>query len=107
MSLTDEQFQELIARVVEAGATAGARAAAVNQPPAAQNGGANAAALVGQIPQCNLGKNKLKRFKKWKDWLSDAENKMSFLSITDVQNRSASLEAVLGRISQNFGIKKP
>ena len=107
MSLTDEQFQELIARVVEAGATAGARAAAVNQPPAAaQNGGANAAALVGQIPQCNLGKNKLKRFKKWKDWLSDAENKMSFLSITDGAKQISFLRSCAGADLTEFWDKE-
>ena len=51
--------------------------AALRQPvqgPAQQmDGGPNmaavAAALVGQMPPCHLGKDKIKRFKKWKDWL--------------------------------------
>ena len=47
------------------------------------DGGAGAAALVGQMPSCHLGKNKLKRYKKWKDWIHDAENKMAFMGISD------------------------
>ena len=38
-----------------------------------------AAAVVGSMPPCNLGKDKIKRFKKWSNWLKDAENKMRFL----------------------------
>ena len=35
------------------------------------------------MPGCQLGRNKIKRFKKWNDWLRDAESKMRFLSITE------------------------
>ena len=38
-----------------------------------------AAAVVGSMPPCNVGKDKIKRFKKWSNWLKDAENKMRFL----------------------------
>ena len=39
---------------------------------------AGAAAMAGQIPPCHLGRNKVKRYKKWADWLRDAEAKMVF-----------------------------
>ena len=42
-------------------------------------GAAGAAAVVGQMGPCMLGKDKLKRPKKWTDWHKDAENKMRFL----------------------------
>ena len=48
---------------------------------------AGAAAVVGQMPPCRLGKDKLKRFKKWKDWIADAETKMTFLSITSDEKK--------------------
>ena len=74
--MTDDQLQTLIA--------------ALQQTPPQMDGGpkmaAGAAAVVGQMPPCHLGKNKIKRFKKWKDWISDAENKMAFLEMdTDKQ----------------------
>ena len=37
--------------------------------------------LVGQMPPCYLGKNKIKHFTKWKDWISEAEKKKAFLSM--------------------------
>ena len=93
-TFSDEQFATLLAQVAEVGAQAGARAgaAAVAQavaalpavrPEAQLNGGSGAAALVGQVPPCQLGKNKLKRYKKWRDWIKDCENKMTFMGITD------------------------
>ena len=42
-----------------------------------------AATMVGPMGPCILGKDKLKRPKKWADWHRDAENKMRFSSITD------------------------
>ena len=42
-----------------------------------------AAALVGPMGPCILGKDKLKRPKRWADWHRDAENKMRFSGITD------------------------
>ena len=42
-----------------------------------------AAAVVGSMPPCNLGKDKIKRYKKWSDWLKDAENKMRFLNLEE------------------------
>ena len=40
---------------------------------------AGAASVVGQLAPCNLGRNKLRRYKKFLDWSKEAESKMSFL----------------------------
>ena len=76
-TFSDEQFEALMARFAEMGRAAAARDVVAVDSVA--NSGA--AALVGQISPCLLGKNKLKRYKKWRDWIKDAENKMTFLGI--------------------------
>ena len=71
--MTEDQLQTLIAALrPQPGQN-------VNGDPAHAAG---AAAVVGQMPPCRLGKDKLKRYKKWKDWIADAETKMSFLAMT-------------------------
>ena len=68
VQMTEQQFQALLARLapVPAGVMA-----------------VGAASVVGQLAPCTLGRNKLKRFKKFVDWTSDAESKMNFLGIRD------------------------
>ena len=39
--------------------------------------------MVGPMGPCILGRDKLKRPKKWADWLREAENKMRFGGITE------------------------
>ena len=73
VQLTNDQFQQLLQ-------------AAMARPVAPPDGAgmvAGAAAIVGEMPPCNLGKDRLRRYKKWKDWLREAENKMTFLQIQD------------------------
>ena len=72
VNITNQQLQELIAAVT-ARAAGGAGGAA---------GTISAAALVGPMGACTLGNDKLKRPKKWRDWLREAENKMRFAGIT-------------------------
>ena len=43
---------------------------------------AGAAAVVGPMQPCHLGKNKIKRYKRLEDWIQDAEKKMKFLKMT-------------------------
>ena len=75
IQMTDDQLQTLIAAL---------RPQPQPQPVAAggPNTVAGAAAVVGTMPPCPLGKNKLKRYKKWCDWIRDAETKMTFLEMT-------------------------
>ena len=68
--MTPDQLQTLIA-VIQGGGGGGAA------------GAAGAAAMVGPMGPCVLGKDKLKRPKKWTDWHKDAENKMRFSGITN------------------------
>ena len=74
VQLTEQQFQQLLAAV-----------ARPVEPPVQGNEGAGmvagAASIVGEMPPCHLGKDRLRRYKKWRDWLQNAENKMNFLRI--------------------------
>ena len=63
--MTEAQFERLIVPLQGAGS----------------GGAARAAAVVGPMRPCVLGKDKFKRPKKWSDWKKDAENKMRFLGI--------------------------
>ena len=67
--MTNQQLQDLIAALT-AGGAGGA------------TGTISTAALVGPMGACTLGNDKLKRPKKWRDWLREAENKMRFAGIT-------------------------
>ena len=68
--MTDVQFERLIATLQGGGGGGAAGATGV-------------AAVVGPMGPCVLGKDKLKRPKKWTDWHKDAENKMRFLGLTE------------------------
>ena len=76
INMTEEQFNRLIQAIRPQ--EQDERGGAVQR-----QGTAGAAAVVGQMPGCQLGRNKIKRFKKWNDWLRDAESKMRFLSIAE------------------------
>ena len=96
-TLSNEQFQQLL----EAMNTSAVRAATqavqgMEQRAAAPAQHASSAAVVGQVPPCNLGKNKLKRYRIWTEWIRDAENKMSFLSITENSAKISFIRSVAG-----------
>ena len=57
----------------------------------------SAAAMVGPVGPCILGKDKLKRPKKWVDWHRDAENKMRFSGITDSGRKLDFLRSCAGQ----------
>ena len=44
--------------------------------------GAGAAAMVGRLGPCELGRDKLKIYKKFLDWVGEAESKMRLLGLT-------------------------
>ena len=50
-------------------------------------GAAGAAAVVGPMGPCDLGKDKLKRPKRWSDLRRDAENNMRFLKIEEDEQK--------------------
>jgi hypothetical protein len=55
--------------------------------------GAGAADMVGRLGPCELGRDKLKRYKKyldWVDWVGEAESMMRLLGLTTDPNLSGS-----------------
>ena len=98
VQMTNEQLQQLIAGVMGqavqgGGAVAGGQAA-------------GAAAVVGQMAPCQLGRNKMKRYKRWNDWILDAENKMGFLSITNETEKIGFLCTCAGAELTDFWTKE-
>ena len=92
--MTDAQLAQLIAAVRTQGDTgAGAQSA-------------GAAAVVGPMRPCPLGKDKLKRFKKWDDWIRDAETKMVFLGLTENQQKVNFIRSCAGPELTEFWIKE-
>ena len=73
VAMTNEQFRELIETLT--GGHGG-------------NVTAGSAAVMGQMPPCLLGNDKIKRIKIFNDWLTDAESKMRVLNITDQQQKN-------------------
>ena len=52
--------------------------------------------MVGPMGPCVLGKDKLKRPKRWTDWHKDAENKMRFSGITNSVQKMNFLRSCAG-----------
>ena len=82
--MTPDQLQTLIA-VIQGSGGGGAA------------GAAGAAAMVGPMGPCVLGKDKLKRPKRWTDWHKDAENKMRFSGITNSVQKMNFLRSCAGK----------
>ena len=59
-------------------------------------GAARAAAVGGPMEPRVLGKDKLKRPKRWSDWKKDAENKMSLLGIVESGQKMNFLRSCAG-----------
>ena len=79
--MTPAQFrqymEQLPAMLVAAHGGGGAAGGAAMVQP-----GAGAAAVMGQLGPCHLGRDKMKRYKKWGDWLKEAKSEMAFIAIT-------------------------
>ena len=83
-----EQLPALLAAAHGGGGAAGG--AAMVQP------GAGAAAAVGQLGSCHLGRDKMERYKKWGDWMKEAKSKMAFLGITANSQKVAYIRSCAG-----------
>ena len=66
------------------------------RPPAAPMAGAGAAAIVGSLSPCELGRDKMKRCKRFLDWVADAESKMRLLGIIDSQQKVSFVQSSAG-----------
>ena len=73
---------------------------------AVQGQGGGAAAVVGPMGPCNLGKDKLKRPKRWADWRKDAENKMRFLKIEEDEQKLSFIRSCAGAELTEFWEKE-
>ena len=82
LNLTQAQLEQLIQALVPAAA--------------APMAGAGAAAIVGRLSPCELGRDKMKRYKKFLDWVADAESKMRLLNITDSQQKVSFVQSSAG-----------
>ena len=80
--MTNEQLMQLLALAREGSAQQGAAA--------------GAAAVVGPMPPCRLGKDKLRRFKNWSDWIKQAENKMKFILMRTDEQKMTFLRSCAG-----------
>ena len=91
--MTEAQLAQLIAAVRTQEGAGGAQSA-------------GAAAVVGPMRPCPLGKDKLKRFKKWNDWIRDAETKMAFLGLTRNQQKVNFIRSCAGSELTEFWMKE-
>ena len=101
--MSPEQFAELLATIRQPQEQQ-------QQPQQQVNGGpgmaVGAAAVVGQMSPCHLGKNKLKRYRKWKDWIQDAENKMTFLGLDTGASKISFIRSCAGAELTEFWDKE-
>ena len=80
IQMTNIQLQELIAALTGA---AGGRAA-------------GAAAVMGQLAPCQLGKDRIKRVKKFEDWIRDAEAKIKVLKLNTDEEKIDFIKSCAG-----------
>ena len=93
VEMSADQFDRLIATLQ--GGVCGGVAGAVG-----------AAGVVGPMGPCVLGKDKLKRPKKWTNWHKDSENKMRFLGITNSGQKMNFLRSCAGAELTEFWEKE-
>ena len=67
---------------------------------------AGAAAIVGRLNPCDLGRDKLKRYKIFKDWIGNAEAKMKLLGITDSDGKTDFITSCAGAELTSFWEKE-
>ena len=103
VQFTQEQLNQLIAALLQPRAAA---PGAAGQPDGGTALTAGAASVVGTMPPCRLGKDKLKRYKRWKDWIADADTKMSFLGITNEARKLSFIRTCAGPELTDFWIKE-
>ena len=92
--MTQGQFQQLLAAITAGMATPTAGA------------GAGAAAVMGRLGPCDLGRDKMKQYKKFKDWHREALAKMTLLGLTSDQQRISFLHSSTGQELTEFGRNK-
>jgi hypothetical protein len=82
VNMTQQQLEQLIT--------------ALRGPNPAGAAGLGAAAMVGRLGPCELGRDKLKRYKKFLDWVGEAESKMRLLGLTTDQEKNSFVQSSAG-----------
>ena len=100
LNMTSQQLRDLIAGVVQ-----GLKPGTGGGNGAGRAVGA-AASVVGRLGPCELGRDKIKRYKKFIDWVSEAEAKMSLLQITDNNQKINFLRSSAGAELKTFWDKE-
>ena len=90
IQMTNDQLQQLITALTGA---AGGRAA-------------GAAAVMGQLAPCQLGKDRIKRVKKFEDWIRDAEAKIKVLQLNTDQEKIDFIKSCAGHELIEFWTKE-
>ena len=90
--MTQGQFQQLLAAITAGMAT-----------PTA---GAGAAAVMGRLGPCDLGRDKMKQYKRFKDWHREALAKMTLLGLMSDQQRISFLRSSAGQELTEFWEKQ-
>ena len=95
VQITEEQFQKLMALL--SGKSSGGGEA---------GHAAGAASVVRPMQHCLLGKDKIRGYKRWVDWIQDAENKMKVLQITTDQAKIGFIRSCAGAELTEFRTKE-
>jgi hypothetical protein len=91
VNMTQDQLTQLIAAL---------------RGPHPAGAGAGAAAMVGRLGPCELGRDKLKRYKKYLDWVGEAESKMRLLGLTTDQEMISFVQSSAGHELTTFWQKE-
>ena len=61
---------------------------------------------MGPMQHCHLGKDKIKRYKRWVNWIQDAENKVTFLRLNTDKEKIGFIRSCAGAELSDFWTKK-
>ena len=90
VQMTNAQLQQLIAALTGA----------------AEGRAAGAAAVIGQLGPCQLGKDRIKRVKKFEDWIRDAEAKIKVLKLNSDDEKKDFIKSCAGHELLEFWLKE-
>ena len=90
VQMTNNQLQQLIAALTGA----------------AEGRAAEAAAGIGQLGPCQLGKDRIKRVKKFEDWIRDAEAKIKVLKLNTDEEKKDFIKSCVGHELLEFWLKE-
>ena len=94
-TLTNEQFQQLLATIIPKTDQNAQDQATANQPK-------NDPSALGPIRMCDLGTNKMLKLTRFEDWLEEAENRMDYIGTQDDKSRIILLKSWGGKELMEF-----